>query len=302
VAAVISTARGDFSPHASEAQLPWRLLNACPGWFVMESFASLARAPVHYVVLLTIVTVGLAACGGDNGSSGSAASAATGTITGTDPVTGTQTVNASTPAGGGAISPTPSPAPSPTPSPAPSPAPAVGAPTISGRPVTALNVGAAYSFKPTATGPTGAILTFRIQNKPVWATFNAASGALTGTPIAANAGTYANIVISVSDGKQSASLAAFNVTVTQLSNGTATLDWTPPTENTDGTVLTNLAGYHIYYGTSADNLTEVVKVTNPGLTAYTLSNLAPGTWFFSVTSYSSTGAESTRTGIVSATL
>jgi Putative Ig domain len=256
----------------------------------MDTFASLARAHVHYVVLLTIVTVGLAACGGDNGSSGSAASAAaSGTITGTDPVTGTQTVNGSTPAGGGTTSPTPS------------PAPAVGAPTISGRPVTALNVGAAYSFKPTATGPTGAILTFSIQNKPVWATFNAASGVLTGTPIAANAGTYANIIISVSDGKQSASLAAFNVTVTQSSNGTATLDWTPPTENTDGTALTNLAGYHIYYGTSADNLTEVVKVTNPGLTAYTLSNLAPGTWFFSVTSYSSTGAESTRTGIVSAT-
>jgi len=73
----------------------------------------------------------------------------------------------------------------------------------------------------------------------------------------------------------------------------------PPTENTDGSALTNLAGYTVYYGTSANNLTESVKVTNPGLTAYTLSNLASGTWYFAVTSYSSTGVESTRSGVVS---
>jgi len=56
----------------------------------------------------------------------------------------------------------------------------------------------------------------------------------------------------------------------------------------------------VYYGTSPDQLTESVKVTNPGLTAYTLSNLAAGTWYFAVTSYSSTGVESTRSGVVSA--
>jgi hypothetical protein len=136
----------------------------------------------------------------------------------------------------------------------------------------------------------------------VWATFSATSGALTGTPTAANAGTYANVIISVSDGKASASLAAFTVTVTQGSNGTATLDWTPPTENTDGTTLTNLAGYNIYYGTSAASMTETIKVTNPGLTAYTLTNLSPGTWYFTVTSYSSNGVESARTATVSTTL
>jgi len=64
--------------------------------------------------------------------------------------------------------------------------------------------------------------------------------------------------------------------------------------------LTNLAGYTVYYGTSPDQLTESVKVTNPGLTAYTLSNLAAGTWYFAVTSYSSAGVESTRSGVISA--
>ncbi|MDB6157910.1 MAG: sericin-like [Gammaproteobacteria bacterium] len=83
------------------------------------------------------------------------------------------------------------------------------------------------------------------------------------------------------------------------SAGAATLDWMPPTENTDGSVLTNLAGYTVYYGTSAGNLTQSVKITNPGLTAYTLSNLPTGTWYFALTSYSSTGIESSRSGVVS---
>jgi len=78
------------------------------------------------------------------------------------------------------------------------------------------------------------------------------------------------------------------------------VDWTPPTENSDGSALTNLAGYTVYYGTSPERLTESVKISNPGLSAYTLSNLASGTWYFAVSSYSSTGVESTRSGVISA--
>jgi hypothetical protein len=89
---------------------------------------------------------------------------------------------------------------------------------------------------------------------------------------------------------------------TTTTTGVATLDWLPPTENSDGSVLTNLAGYTVYYGTSPDSLTQSVKVTNPGLTAYTVTNLPSGTWYFEVTSYSSTGVESTRTGTVSTTI
>jgi hypothetical protein len=76
----------------------------------------------------------------------------------------------------------------------------------------------------------------------------------------------------------------------------------PPTENSDGTVLTNLAGYTVYYGTSPSNLSQSVKITNPGLASYTMSNLPSGTWYFAVTSYSSAGIESTRSGVVSATI
>jgi hypothetical protein len=86
------------------------------------------------------------------------------------------------------------------------------------------------------------------------------------------------------------------------STGTAALSWTAPVANSDGTVLSNLAGYKIYYGTSATNLTQSVTVANPGLTAYTVSNLAPGTWYFAVTAYSSAGIESGRSAVVSTTL
>jgi hypothetical protein len=179
---------------------------------------------------------------------------------------------------------------------------AQAAPTISGKAVTSINAGARYQFTPTASGPSGATLIFSIQNKPEWANFDSASGTLSGTPTAANVGTYPNIVVSVFDGAQGASLAAFTVAVNQLSNGAATLDWTAPTENVDGTALTNLAGYKVYYGTSAGNLNESVSVNNPGLTTYTVSNLSSGTWYFAVASITSTGTESAPSGVVSANL
>ena len=93
--------------------------------------------------------------------------------------------------------------------------------TISGTPSSSVNVNSSYSFTPTVNNPGGAKLTFSILNKPSWASFSSSNGQLTGTPAAASAGTYSNIVISVSDGTNSASLAAFSITVNQVSNGTA---------------------------------------------------------------------------------
>jgi hypothetical protein len=168
-------------------------------------------------------------------------------------------------------------------------------PTISGTPPTSVNVGANYSFTPTASDPNGNPLTFSIQNNPSWASFSTADGSLTGTPTAANAGSYANIIISVSNGTASAALAPFSIKVNQVSNGSATLTWTPVTENTNGTVLTNLAGYYVHYGTSPNSMNTVVQLNNPSLTSYVVSNLSSGTWYFGVAAYTSTGTE----GIVS---
>lgn len=75
--------------------------------------------------------------------------------------------------------------------------------------------------------------------------------------------------------------------------GTATLSWLPPTENTDGSSLTNLAGYNIYYGTEAGNYTEVITIDNPGIAEYVVDNLPPGnTYYFVITAFDDSGNES----------
>ena len=77
--------------------------------------------------------------------------------------------------------------------------------------------GQAYAFQPTASDPDGQVLAFGVANKPSWADFDVATGRLSGTPGAGTAGTYSNIVISVSDGQASATLPAF-ASVGQLSH------------------------------------------------------------------------------------
>ena len=173
------------------------------------------------------------------------------------------------------------------------------APKLSGTPMTALNANSAYAFRPTASDADGDTLQFSIANKPSWAAFNATTGQLSGTPTATNVGTYSRIVISVSDGKASVALPAFAIAVNQISLGAATLSWSPPTQNTDGTVLTNLAGYRIYYGTSAAALTQIVQVSGAGMSAYVVENLAPATYYFSVRAYTSSGAESDNSNLAS---
>jgi hypothetical protein len=176
------------------------------------------------------------------------------------------------------------------------------APRISGTPTTSIKAGSAYSFTPSASDANGDSLTFTITNKPSWATFSASTGRLSGTPTAAQVGTYSNIVIKVSDGQASASLSAFSISVTATANGTASLSWTPPTRNTDGSSLTNLSGYRIYYGTSSNSLNQTVQVNNPSVSTYVIENLSPATYYFAVKSLTSGGAESALSNVASKTV
>ncbi|MBU2393785.1 MAG: tandem-95 repeat protein [Gammaproteobacteria bacterium] len=110
------------------------------------------------------------------------------------------------------------------------------APTISGTPAVSVAQGAAYSFVPTAADmDTGTTLTFSIANKPTWASFNTATGALTGTPGNADVGATAGIVISVSDGELSAALPAFTLTVTNI-NDAPVITGSPATTVAQGAV------------------------------------------------------------------
>ncbi|HVQ17266.1 MAG TPA: putative Ig domain-containing protein [Vicinamibacterales bacterium] len=181
--------------------------------------------------------------------------------------------------------------------PAPPPGSTNHAPTISGTPTASVNASAPYTFTPTAADADGDTLAFTIQNKPAWAAFNTTTGRLSGTPAAADVGTYSNVSIMVSDGKTSTGLSAFAIAVTTVATGRATLSWTAPTENTDGSTLSNLAGYRIRYGTSASALTQTIVIDNASVTTYVVDNLSPATWYFAVTAVNSQGAESGNSNV-----
>ena len=187
-------------------------------------------------------------------------------------------------------------------------------PKISGTPAASVTAPSAYAFQPTAKDPNGFRIGFGIWNKPAWLTFDSTTGRLSGTATTANVGVYSNIVITVYDGFFKASLPAFGITVRAAvasappppvptpTSSTATLSWTPPSENMNGAPLTNLAGYHVYYGTTQSNLNQSVTLANPGLTRYVIENLTPATWYFAITAYNSAGVESPRSGVDSLTL
>ena len=84
---------------------------------------------------------------------------------------------------------------------------------------------------------------------------------------------------------------------TIISGGTQTvppsnvsLAWNAPTTYEDGTPITDLAGFKVYYGTSSGVYSTVIDVQN--VTSYTTPTLAPGTYYFAVTCYDSCGSES----------
>ena len=80
--------------------------------------------------------------------------------------------------------------------------------------------------------------------------------------------------------------------VDQIGFGSATLSWMPPTQNADGTPLSDLAGYKIYYGYESGNYRTSVQIDNPGITIYVVENLTPNTYCFVLTAINSRGVES----------
>jgi hypothetical protein len=128
----------------------------------------------HHILAVCATSLLLAACGGeDSGSGASAAPAST----------------------------------------SPGTTPANRAPLISGTPPTSVRVGDAFSFQPSAADADGDALQFSVSGLPGWASFDASTGALSGTPSASDVGVHEGIRISVSDGRAAAALAAFAITV-----------------------------------------------------------------------------------------
>lgn len=258
---------------------------------------------LRIAILVSLMTAALAACGG--GGSDTASNS-------------TPPTSVAPPASPPASDPTPSPAQTPpvasapsAPAPAPpapsAPAPAApepaepapptapvevpnSAPTISGNPATSLLAGAQYSFTPAASDPDGDALTFSISGKPAWATFSVATGKLSGT---AQAGSYPNIVITVTDGAIARSLPAFSITVNTPVT-TASLTWVAPSQYTDGTALPleQLAGYRVYHGSSATTLKPYHDIDGAQLTSYVARDLAPGQHCFAIAAVAVSNVES----------
>jgi len=78
-----------------------------------------------------------------------------------------------------------------------------------------------------------------------------------------------------------------------------TLGWIPPTQNSDGSPITNLAGYKIHYGTTPSDYSQTIALANAGLTRYVVDNLTSGTYYFAITAYNSQGTESALSGEIS---
>ena len=179
-------------------------------------------------------------------------------------------------------------------------------PVISGTPPSTATVGVAYSWTPVVSDPNNDPLTLTLSGQPAWAAFDSKTGRISGTPSASYAGTTSTSALTVSDGKSTTRLQ-FTIAVGSTGGGggtvgAVTLNWTPPTRNTDGSTLTNLAGYRVVYGKSSSALTSTVQISNPGIASYVVDNLASGTWYFGVKAYTSTGTESALTNIASKTI
>lgn len=101
-------------------------------------------------------------------------------------------------------------------------------------------------------------------------------------------------VISVTATDGSGEIASRTIVVKRESEdtGSVTLSWQAPTTREDGSPLTNLAGYYIHYGRMSGQYDYEIKIANPGVTTYVVENLAPGVWYFVLSSYDSDGIES----------
>ena len=80
--------------------------------------------------------------------------------------------------------------------------------------------------------------------------------------------------------------------------GSATLSWSAPTARTDGSPLTDLAGYKIFYGRMSGTYDHQININNPGISTYVVENLVSGDWYFALAAYDSQGIDSDRSNEV----
>ncbi len=83
--------------------------------------------------------------------------------------------------------------------------------------------------------------------------------------------------------------------------GKATLTWTKPTQNTDGSTLTDLAGFNVYSGRSNPPTNKVSPMLGPNATSYVFDPITPTgvEWWFGIEAVNAAGAQSTPLTVAS---
>jgi predicted phage tail protein len=81
--------------------------------------------------------------------------------------------------------------------------------------------------------------------------------------------------------------------------GSAAISWSMPTSNADGTALTDIAGYRVFYGTNPGSLSNVVNVAGASSTSTSVTGLAAGTYYFAVATVNSSGVQSVASNVAS---
>jgi hypothetical protein len=158
-----------------------------------------------------------------------------------------------------------------------------------------------YEYVPEFAGSAGATVAFAVENKPAWATFDESSGILAGTPTAAEVGRTSTVRITATAGGAKSTLE-FELKIVASAVGTANVSLDGPQTRTDGSALSNLAGYRIYYGKTATRLDQFVDVNDRAARSADIERLTPGTWYFAATALDVHGFESELTSVSSKTI
>jgi hypothetical protein len=88
------------------------------------------------------------------------------------------------------------------------------------------------------------------------------------------------------------------------SDKSVTLSWSPPKRNSDGSSLTDLAGYTLHYGTTSQDYTGSIEITRPMQTSYVIntSTFPRGRYYFAISAYNTEQVSSSLSAEVSVAL
>lgn len=156
-----------------------------------------------------------------------------------------------------------------------------------------------FIFRPRLLSPGTGRLEFFAWNLPDWLTLSPKGGVIYGYPRNADAGRYNDIYLGVSDGARFDFVGPLTVVVYSTNEPVTWLRWRAPTRNTDGSPLTDLAGFRVHQFVASPFSYRVTELMNPAATEILVGRLPDETVYFFVTALNSAGIESEYSNVIS---